>query len=58
MEATDKSSAIKSSRSAQSAAQESIQRALDQGVEHGQIHRLHQWATMLNKLCHEDERNA
>ncbi len=58
MEATDKNAAIESSRSARSAAQESIQRALDQGAEQGQIHRLHQWATMLNKLYHEDERDA
>jgi len=57
MEATDKSSAIESSRSARSAAQESIQRALDQGAEQGQIHRLHQWATMLNKLYHGTERD-
>lgn len=58
MEATDKNAAIESSRSARSAAQESIQRALDQGAEQGQIHRLHQWATMLNELYHEDERDT
>ncbi|WP_263819767.1 hypothetical protein [Salinibacter sp.] len=36
-------------------ARESIQRVLDQCVERGQIHRLHQWATKLNKICHGEE---
>lgn len=58
MEATEATPARESTRSPKSAAQESIQRALDQGVEQGQIHRLHQWATMLNELYHEDERDA
>jgi len=40
------------------AARESIQRALDQCVERGQIHRLYRWATKLNKICHGEEQNG
>jgi hypothetical protein len=58
MEATETNSAMESTRSPKSAAQESIQRALDQGVEQEQIHRLHQWATMLNELYHEEEEDT
>ena len=38
--------------SADRAARESIQRALDQCLEEGQLHRLHQLATGLNKMHH------
>ncbi len=58
MEATNKTPDLDVTNSPESAAQESIQRALDQGVERGQIHRLHQWATMLNELCHEEDRGS
>jgi hypothetical protein len=40
------------------AARESIQRALDQCVERGQIHRLYRWVTKLNKICHGEEQNG
>jgi len=52
MEATERESALKATRTADSAARESIQRVLDQCVEQGQLHRLHQWATKLNEICH------
>jgi hypothetical protein len=33
---------------------DSVQRALDQCLEEGQLHRLHQLATSLNQICHSD----
>jgi hypothetical protein len=40
------------------AARESVQRALDQCLERGQLHRLHQWATSLNEICHGEEQSS
>lgn len=40
------------------AARESVQRALDQCLEKGQLHRLHQWATSLNEICHGKEQRS
>jgi len=40
------------------AARESVQRALDQCLEEGQLHRLYQLATSLNQLCHGEARDA
>ncbi|GEM_PF-2088479 len=55
MEATDQDPTSTLTSSANPAARESIQRALDQCVERGQIHRLYQWATKLNEICHGEE---
>ncbi len=33
---------------------DSVQRALDQCLEEEQLHRLHQLATSLNRICHGD----
>jgi len=52
MEATEEDSALEATDTTDSAARESIQRVLDQCVEQGQLHRLHQWATKLNEICH------
>jgi hypothetical protein len=58
MEATEQESALESTETADPAARESIQRVLDQCVERGQLHRLHQWATKLNEVCHGEGREA
>jgi hypothetical protein len=58
IETTEQSPASDPTGSADRAARESIQRALDQCVERGQIHRLHQWATKLNKICHGEDQSA
>ena len=55
MEATERDLTSDPTRTADPAARESIQRALDQCLERGQIHRLHQWATKLNKICHGED---
>lgn len=58
MEATDRDSAPDTTGTGDPAARESIQRALDQCVERGQIHRLHQWATILNEMCYGEEQSS
>lgn len=58
MEATERESAPDTPGTADPAARESIQRALNQCVERGQIHRLHQWATSLNEMCHGEKRES
>jgi hypothetical protein len=60
METTDPRPAPNAPRTGPSdpAARESIQRVLDQCVERGQIHRLYQWATSLNEMCHGEEQEG
>ena len=58
MEATERDLTSDPTPTADPAARESIQRALDQCVERGQIHRLHQWATKLNKICHGEDQDS
>lgn len=58
MEATEQDPTSNLTSTADPAARESIQRALDQCVEEGQLHRLHQWATKLNELCHGEKRDS
>lgn len=61
MEATDNKPAPEATREDLSealAARESVQRALDQCLERGQLHRLHQWATNLNEICHGEEQGS
>lgn len=58
MEATEQDLTSDETSTADPAARESIQRALDQCLERGQIHRLHQWATKLNELCHGEAQNS
>jgi hypothetical protein len=58
MEATERDLTSDPTHTADPAARESIQRALDQCLERGQIHRLHQWATKLNKICHGEDQSA
>lgn len=52
MEATHKKSAPETIQTGGPDTRESIQRVLDQCVERGQLHRLYQWATKLNEMCH------
>ena len=56
MEVTEPESALKATEAPDSAARESIQRVLDQCVERGQLHRLHQWATKLNEIAHGSDK--
>jgi hypothetical protein len=56
MEVTETESALKATETADAAARESIQRVLDQCVERGQLHRLHQWATKLNEIAHGNDK--
>jgi hypothetical protein len=60
METTDSRPAPNATdtRPSDPAAHESIQRVLDQCVERGQIHRLYQWATGLNEMCHREEQEG
>lgn len=40
------------------AAREGVQRILDQCVEGGQLHRLHRWEVMLNKMFYRERRGS
>ncbi len=57
-EAIDQDSTSNPTGTVDPAARKSIQRALDQCVERGQIHRLYRWVTKLNKICHGEEQNG
>lgn len=58
MEVTEREPAPEATCATDPAARESIQRVLDQCVEEGQLHRLHQWATSLNEMCHGEEQSS
>ncbi len=58
MDVTERKSAPDATTTADPAARESIQRVLDQCVKEGQLHRLHQWATSLNEICHGEEQGS
>ena len=58
MEATDQDATSDLTHTADPAARESIQRALDQCREREQIHRLYRWATKLNEICHGEGQEA